>query len=219
MPGTGWKHGGGDGGHRGGGEQAGGWQHGGGDRGAMINGDAGREAVPRGRDVRQQGEGAGWAGSGDGQHQWQGGNRGDGNRGVERGHDLNRDRNWVAERRDEGHNWSTDRHDWNRGDQGGWNRGWRNDRRYNWQGWRNEHRGIYRLPPYQARFGYSYRRWYPGYRWDPWYYSSTFWIADPWYYRLPPAEEPYRWVRYYDDAVLVDIYTGEIVDIIYNFFW
>ena len=30
---------------------------------------------------------------------------------------------------------------------------------------------------------------------------------------------PYRWVRYYDDAVLVDIYSGEVVDVINNFFW
>jgi len=26
-------------------------------------------------------------------------------------------------------------------------------------------------------------------------------------------------VRYYDDAVLVNIYTGEVVDVIYDFFW
>ena len=30
---------------------------------------------------------------------------------------------------------------------------------------------------------------------------------------------PYRWVRYYDDALLVDIYSGEVVDVIYDFFW
>jgi len=26
-------------------------------------------------------------------------------------------------------------------------------------------------------------------------------------------------VRYYDDVVLVDTYTGEVVDVIYDFFW
>ena len=30
---------------------------------------------------------------------------------------------------------------------------------------------------------------------------------------------PYRWVRYYDDVLLVDIYSGEVVDVIYDFFW
>ena len=30
---------------------------------------------------------------------------------------------------------------------------------------------------------------------------------------------PYRWVRYYDDVLLVDVYSGEVVDVIYDFFW
>ena len=36
---------------------------------------------------------------------------------------------------------------------------------------------------------------------------------------LPEVWGPYRWVRYYDDVMLVDIYTGQVVDVIYNFFW
>jgi len=28
-----------------------------------------------------------------------------------------------------------------------------------------------------------------------------------------------RWIRYYDDALLVDTWNGEVVDVIYNFFW
>ena len=39
-------------------------------------------------------------------------------------------------------------------------------------------------------------------------------------YRLPyRAAGHVRWVRYWDDALLVDIYTGEVVDVIHNFFW
>jgi len=26
-------------------------------------------------------------------------------------------------------------------------------------------------------------------------------------------------VRYYDDVILVDVYTGEVLDVIYDFFW
>ena len=147
--------------------------------------------------------------------------RGDGDR---RGWDRNRDggRDRSAERRDwnrDGYrtwnrdanrSWSTDRRDWDRNDGRRWDRDWRNDRRYGWQSYRSSHRSVYRLPRYEARYGYSYRRWYPGYRWDPWFYSASFWISDPWQYRLPPAYGPYRWVRYYDDVVLVDIETGEI---------
>jgi hypothetical protein len=28
-----------------------------------------------------------------------------------------------------------------------------------------------------------------------------------------------RWIRYYNDALLVDVYTGEVVDAIRGFFW
>jgi len=36
---------------------------------------------------------------------------------------------------------------------------------------------------------------------------------------LPPTYAPYQWVRYYDDVLLVDMATGEVVDTIYDFFW
>ena len=51
------------------------------------------------------------------------------------------------------------------------------------------------------------------------YYQPDYWLDDPWQYRLPPVYGPYRWVRYYDDALLVDIYSGQVVDVIDNFFW
>jgi hypothetical protein len=36
---------------------------------------------------------------------------------------------------------------------------------------------------------------------------------------LPASYDSYRWVRYYDDVILVDMRSGRIVDIIYDFFW
>jgi len=36
---------------------------------------------------------------------------------------------------------------------------------------------------------------------------------------LPVVEWPLRWVRYYDDALLVDTTTGEVIDVIQNFFF
>ena len=51
------------------------------------------------------------------------------------------------------------------------------------------------------------------------FFGSRYWINDPWTYRLPEVYGPYRWVRYYDDVVLVNIYTGEVVDVIHDFFW
>ncbi|MFM2301596.1 MAG: hypothetical protein RLZZ84_1332, partial [Pseudomonadota bacterium] len=51
------------------------------------------------------------------------------------------------------------------------------------------------------------------------FFGDRYWINDPREYRLPDVYGPYRWVRYYDDAVLVDIYTGRVADTIYDFFW
>ena len=54
---------------------------------------------------------------------------------------------------------------------------------------------------------------------DQAFFGQNYWIGDPGYYRLPPASGPYRWVRYYDDVLLVNIYTGEVVDEIHDFYW
>ena len=51
------------------------------------------------------------------------------------------------------------------------------------------------------------------------YYSNRYWINDPYQYRLPPAYPGTRWVRYYDDVLLVDLYTGQVIDVIHSFFW
>jgi Ni/Co efflux regulator RcnB len=44
-------------------------------------------------------------------------------------------------------------------------------------------------------------------------------LNDPWQYRLPPVHGPYRWVRYYDDVLLIDVRNGYVVDVINDFFW
>lgn len=100
-----------------------------------------------------------------------------------------------------------------------WSGDWRRDSRYDWQRWRDRHRSTFRLGFYYDPFGWGYRRYSIGsYIW-PNYYQSSYWLNDPWQYRLPPAYGPFRWVRYWDDALLVNIYTGEVVDVIRNFFW
>jgi hypothetical protein len=101
-----------------------------------------------------------------------------------------------------------------------WNRDWRSNNRYNWYSYRNQYRDRYRLGRYYAPYSnYSYSRLSIGFRLGSLFFGSRYWINDPWQYRLPEAYGPYRWVRYYDDALLVDTYTGEVVDVIYDFFW
>lgn len=141
-----------------------------------------------------------------------------------------RDRDWRDDRRgdwrqDRRGDWRNDsdrdRTAWRDRDHNRWDRHqWRRDHRYDWQNYRSRHHSIYRIGRYYAPYrNYSYTRLSIGFGLSPLFYSSRYWIDDPWYYRLPPVYGPYRWVRYYDDALLVNIYTGEVVDVIYEFFW
>jgi hypothetical protein len=111
--------------------------------------------------------------------------------------------------------WKHDR-DW---DHRHWSGDWRRDDRYDWHKHRGHHKSLYRLGRYYDPYGWGYRRFSIGFSLWPSYYGSSFWMNDPWQYRLPPAYGPYRWVRYYNDALLVNIYTGQVVDVIYSFFW
>jgi hypothetical protein len=100
-----------------------------------------------------------------------------------------------------------------------WHREWRGDGRYDWRRYRERNRWLFRLGSYYDPFGWNYRRYPIGWRLWPSYYDVDHWLDDPWRYRLPPAYGRYRWVRYWDDALLVDIYSGRVVDVIYDVFW
>jgi len=100
-----------------------------------------------------------------------------------------------------------------------WSNHWRSDHRYDWRRHRDHNRFTFRIGFYSDPFGFGYHRFGLGSYLYPSYYQSNYWINDPWQYRLPPAYGPYRWVRYHNDAVLIDIYSGEVVDVIYGFFW
>lgn len=143
----------------------------------------------RGRDDRD-----GWQ-----RNSWRAGN-------FDRGY--RNDRNWDR-------NWDRNR------DRGGWNRDWRRDSRYDWARWRNSNRNAFRLPRYYAPYGWNqgYRPFGIGAVLTAGLFAQSYWINDPWAYRLPEAYDDFRWVRYYNDALLVDVYTGEVVDVIQNIFW
>ena len=104
---------------------------------------------------------------------------------------------------------------------GAWNRDWRSDNRYDYSGYRASNRGLYRLPRYYAPSGYAYgyRRFGIGSTLSAFLWDQNYWIDDPYAYRLPEAYGPYRWVRYYDDALLIDIRTGGVVDSVYGIFY
>jgi Ni/Co efflux regulator RcnB len=101
-----------------------------------------------------------------------------------------------------------------------WDRGWRNDRRYDWQNYRYSNRRLYSPGYYYSPYrDHSYSRFGIGVTLGSGFYSSRYWINDPWSYRLPEPFPGTRWIRYYNDVLLVDTFTGEVVDVIYDFFW
>ncbi|MGL5838831.1 MAG: RcnB family protein [Sphingorhabdus sp.] len=131
----------------------------------------------------------------------------------------NDDRRWEGDRNDD-RRWGNNRGYDRRDDSHRWNRGWRNDRRYDWRGHRHRYGNAYRHGRYQAPDRYhSYRRFNVGIYIGRPFYSNRYWINDPWQYRLPEAYGPYRWVRYYDDVLLIDLRNGYVVDVIHGFFW
>ncbi len=149
------------------------------------------------------------------------------NRDGDRRADRDNDRRWD---RDDDNRWNRNDNRWDRNDgryRSGdrndyrrWDNRWRNNNRYNWSSYRRSYPHVYRLPSYYAPYrNYHYRRLSIGFYLDSLFFSNRYWISNPWQYRLPEVYGPYRWVRYYDDALLVNIYSGEVVDVIYSFFW
>lgn len=156
--------------------------------------------------------------------------------GVEGRRDFNRDRrnevnrgwtrsgaDWNDNYRDQARRvqWNDQRRGYGRDDRAGWNRDWRRDRRYDWSGWRAGNRNAFRLPRYYAPYGWNqgYQRFGIGMMLSSALFAQSYWINDPYSYRLPEADGDYRWVRYYNDALLVDTYSGEVVDVINDIFW
>jgi Ni/Co efflux regulator RcnB len=100
-----------------------------------------------------------------------------------------------------------------------WRGDWRSDRRYDWRNHRRRYSSLFNFGFYRDPFGWGYQPFSIGWRMWPSYYSRSYWLNDPWQYRLPYAPAGYRWIRYYDDAILVDTWDGQVVDVIRNFFW
>lgn len=95
-----------------------------------------------------------------------------------------------------------DRRDWARND-------WRSYRNTNRRAF---HRGTWRAP-------FRYQTFRPGVRIGASFYGPRYLIADPWRYHLPRARSYQRWVRHYDDLLLVDVRRGIVIDVIRNFYW
>ncbi|RDE04706.1 RcnB family protein [Sphingomonas aracearum] len=94
------------------------------------------------------------------------------------------------------------------------NRRWGRD---DWRGWRQNNRALYSRGNWRAPFRYQTFR--PGVRIPGSYWGPRYVISDPWRYHLAPTAGYQRWVRHYDDVVLVDTRRGVVVDVIRGFYW
>jgi len=94
-----------------------------------------------------------------------------------------------------------------------------------WRGDRSEFNRIFRsarrfhAPSYRRPQGWYYHRWNYGEVLPRPFWISAYWLTNYWLYSLTPPPYGYIWVRYGDDALLVDQYTGEIVQVVYDVFY
>lgn len=85
-----------------------------------------------------------------------------------------------------------------------------------WSNYRRANPRLYARGNWRAPFRYT--RFGVGARIAPAYFGSAYWIRDPWRYRLPLAIGGTRWIRHYNDVVLVDYRRGRVVRVIPGFY-
>jgi len=73
---------------------------------------------------------------------------------------------------------------------------------------------AYRQPP-----GFYVHRWTFGERLPVAFYARDYWLADYALYGLMAPWAGYEWVRVGDDALLVDVETGEVIRVEYGLFY
>jgi Ni/Co efflux regulator RcnB len=89
----------------------------------------------------------------------------------------------------------------------------RNTYQHNYQASRS-----YRVGPYRAPAGFRARSWAYGQILPRLYWASQYILAYYWLFNLEVPPMGCEWVRYGDDALLVDTSTGEILQVQYGVF-
>ncbi|HEY7979450.1 MAG TPA: RcnB family protein [Rhizomicrobium sp.] len=139
-----------------------------------------------------------------------------------------------SNQRDNSSNWNNNNRgnngsNWNNNYRGNnssnWNNNNRRDNRGSWQG-RYNRRDVqaqrhyrYRGSAWRWPSGHSYRRWTFGMTLPSLFWGRNYWISDYSYYGLAYPPPGTVWVRYGSDAILIDRYTGEILEVVYGQFY
>ena len=91
-------------------------------------------------------------------------------------------------------------------DRNAWQRNWRSQQRYHWRGY-NRPRGWY------------YRRWAYGMTLPLLFWGREYWINSYYNFGLPDPPYGYVWVRNGEDALLVNVDTGYVLQVRYGVFY
>lgn len=75
------------------------------------------------------------------------------------------------------------------------------------------------LAPFVYPRGWGYRRWAIGLVLPPLFLVPDYYYTDWAALGLPPPDPGFEWVRYGPDLLLVNVATGQIVDVIYGAFF
>jgi Ni/Co efflux regulator RcnB len=72
---------------------------------------------------------------------------------------------------------------------------------------------------YNAPRGYHYQRWTYGEYLPSTYWARDYWLTSWWMFDLAMPPYGYEWVRYGDDALLVNVDNGQILQVDYGVFY
>lgn len=89
--------------------------------------------------------------------------------------------------------------------------------REDWQDYRQRNRNAFRGSKFNAPF--RYRTFNNGATLQRSYYSPRFYVNNYSNYRLPVPGYNQRYVRHYNDVLLVNVRTGRVVRVYRNFYW
>lgn len=93
----------------------------------------------------------------------------------------------------------------------------RQEARQDWRDYRQNNRNMYARGNWRAPF--RYQRWNTGAQIRPSYYAPRYYINDYGRYRLHTPGRNLRWVRHYNDVLLINVRTGRVVEVNRDFFW
>ena len=85
---------------------------------------------------------------------------------------------------------------------------------------RQDRRDVRRHSAYAAPYrNWRYRPVTTGYRLQPAFYGSRYYISDYGRYHLQAPARWQRWIRYGDDLLLVNVRTGRVLQVIHYRYW